>query len=44
MPVVFDEVVATVVHMINSGQVRLRGSYSGAHVDVADRADAPSMA
>jgi hypothetical protein len=39
-----NEVVATVVHMINSGQVRLRGSYSGAHVDVADRADAPSMA
>ncbi|MEW6269066.1 MAG: hypothetical protein AB1689_07170 [Thermodesulfobacteriota bacterium] len=32
-----DEVVATVIHMINSGRVRLRGSYSGAHVDVDDR-------
>jgi len=27
------EVVATVVHMINSGQVRLRGNISGARID-----------
>jgi len=30
-----NEVVATVVHMICSGQVRLRGSMSGAHIDFA---------
>lgn len=28
-----DEVVATVIHMINSGQVRLRGNFTGAQVD-----------
>ncbi len=32
-----NEVIATVVHMINSGQVRLRGDYSGAQVDFASR-------
>ncbi|HEY8516645.1 MAG TPA: hypothetical protein VIS07_14140 [Candidatus Binatia bacterium] len=38
-----DEVVATVIHMINSGQVRLRGTYSGAHVDMDDHRDAPLL-
>lgn len=28
-----NEVVATVVHMICSGQVRLRGDFTGAHID-----------
>ena len=32
-----NEVVATVIHMINSGQVRLSGSFSGAQVDFASR-------
>jgi len=31
-----DEVVATVVHMIYSGQVRLRGSFTGAQIDLAN--------
>jgi hypothetical protein len=30
-----NEVVATVVHMICSGQVRLRGNFDGAHIDLA---------
>lgn len=30
-----NEVVATVVHMICSGQVQLRGSMRGAHIDFA---------
>ena len=38
------EVVATVIHMINSGQVRLRGSFSGAQVDFASRRNAPQRA
>jgi hypothetical protein len=38
-----NEVVATVIHMINSGQVRLRGSFSGAQVDFpASRAPQPA--
>jgi hypothetical protein len=28
-----NEVVATVVHMINSGQVRLQGDWDGARID-----------
>jgi hypothetical protein len=30
-----NEVIATVTHMINSGQVKLRGSFDGARVDYA---------
>lgn len=29
-----DEVVATVVHLVNSGRVRLRGSLRGARIDL----------
>ena len=39
-----NEVVATVIHMINSGQVRLHGSFSGAQVDFAARRSAPQPA
>jgi hypothetical protein len=30
-----NEVVATVVHLVNSGRVRLRGHLSGAHIEFA---------
>ena len=30
-----NEVVATITHMINRGQVKLRGSFDGARVDYA---------
>ncbi|MBY0275195.1 hypothetical protein K2Z84_07640 [Candidatus Binatia bacterium] len=33
-----NEVVATVTHMINSGQVKLGGSFDGARVEYASRA------
>jgi len=39
-----DEVVATVVHMINSGQVRLRGNFTGAQVAFPSRRSAPPSA
>jgi hypothetical protein len=39
-----NEVVATVIHMINSGQVQLRGSFSGARVDFASRRSVPQQA
>ncbi len=39
-----NEVVATVIHMINSGQVKLRGSFDGARVDYAPAAHAPNPA
>jgi len=39
-----NEIVATVVHMINSGQVRLSGSYTGAQVDFASRRTATPSA
>lgn len=32
-----NEVVATVVHMINSGQVKLRGSFTDAQVAFSSR-------
>ena len=38
-----NEVVATVVHMINSGQVRLRGDWDGARIDFPT-APAPTAA
>ena len=39
-----NEVVATVTHMINSGQVQLRGSFNGARVDYASATAAPHSA
>jgi hypothetical protein len=39
-----NEVVATVIHMINSGQVRLHGDFSGARVEIASRPAAPQHA
>ncbi|HZR84833.1 MAG TPA: hypothetical protein VFD92_27305 [Candidatus Binatia bacterium] len=32
-----NEVIATVVHMVNSGRVRLRGDLAGAHIEVSPR-------
>jgi hypothetical protein len=31
-----DEVIATVVHLVNSGAVRLCGTFRGARFDLAD--------
>lgn len=39
-----NEVIATVTHMINSGQVKLRGSFDGARVDYAARTAVPHHA
>ena len=39
-----NEVVATVIHMINSGQVKLRGYLDGARVDYATTAHIPHPA
>ena len=39
-----NEVVATVIHMINSGQVKLRGSFDGARVDYTPPATVPHPA
>jgi hypothetical protein len=33
-----NEVVATVVHLVNSGRVRLRGHLAGAHIEYASAA------
>ena len=33
-----DEVIATVVHLVNSGAVRLCGSFRGARFDLTDSA------
>jgi hypothetical protein len=30
-----NEVIATVVHLVNSGRVRLQGGLTGAHIDFA---------
>ena len=30
-----NEVIATVVHLVNSGRVRLQGGLTGAHIEVA---------
>ena len=39
-----DEVVATLVHLVNSGRIRLRGDYAGAHIEVPPRAPLASVA
>lgn len=33
-----DEILATVTHLINSGKVRLGGSFTGARIDFSPRA------
>lgn len=38
-----NEVVATVVHLVNSGRVRLRGDLDGAHIDFAAFRVAPQV-
>jgi hypothetical protein len=39
-----DEVLATVVHLVNSGVVRLCGNFRGARIDLTTPATAPSFA
>ena len=33
-----EEVIATIVHLVNSGTVRLGGSFRGARLDIAEPA------
>ena len=33
-----DEIVATIVHLVNSGQVRLCGTFRGARIRLGDAA------
>ena len=39
-----DEVIATVVHLVNSGTVRLCGTFKGARIDLAGPSRALSLA
>jgi hypothetical protein len=38
-----NEVIATVVHMVNSGMVRLCGSFAGARFDLSSLPSRPSV-
>jgi hypothetical protein len=38
-----NEVIATVVHMVNSGMVRLCGSFAGARFDLSSLRSRPSV-
>ncbi len=35
-----NEVIATIVHLVNTGRVRLRGDFAGAHIDLSSRSTA----
>ncbi|MGE0822543.1 MAG: hypothetical protein AB7G75_25110 [Candidatus Binatia bacterium] len=39
-----EEIVATVAHLINSGQVRLCGNFAGARIDLSPPLRVPSWA
>jgi hypothetical protein len=38
-----DEVIATVVHLVNSGLVRLCGTFRGARIDLAPTTASPVL-
>ncbi len=39
-----DEAIATIVHLVNSGTVRLGGTFRGARIDLAAPRTAPAHA